>query len=358
MGGYVETTAMKLAKVNARWENMKGRIGEVIVESGLFEKALDVLEGAAIDLLRVLDPVAALMYEDKESLQKKLIKAKEDEWDLEKKINELEIKKDKTSALNLLKKTKLTAQIDSANKQLEKQLELEENITAELERRVKKVVPKDPSDRRKTPPISGAGIPEQTTPGIFGNILDPGRHQQLMDNLREQSSELQGLEDSWNNIGVAVNETANMMFDASMMLSDLIGDSIGGLFEALGAGELEGAFKDILGNFGQFIQDIGKMLVAYGSAMLAFSLLSKSPDPISAGLAIAAGLTAIAIGGAIKGAASKGNDALSGGGTGGYAGGTGTPTPQQLTVQIEGTLKGSDIAISSRRYNNNINSVT
>ena len=155
-------------------------------------------------------------------------------------------------------------------------------------------------------------------------------------------------------------EFQSIMGETMMQFSDLIADSLAQIFEGLGAGELDGVFKNILGQFGDFIANIGKMLVAYGAAMLAFSILSKNPDPVSAGLAIAAGLTAIAIGSAIKGAASKGLDSSSGGG--GYSRSAsssgGTATPQNLVVEVKGTLKGSDIAISSKRYSNNLNSVT
>jgi hypothetical protein len=101
-------------------------------------------------------------------------------------------------------------------------------------------------------------------------------------------------------------------------------------------------------------------MVAYGTTMLAFSVLSKSPDPISAGLAIAAGLTAIAIAGLIRGANSSAADGLSGGGSygGSYGSASGGQSVSPQSVQVYGVLKGKDIVIASRRYSDELKTAT
>lgn len=66
-------------------------------------------------------------------------------------------------------------------------------------------------------------------------------------------------------------------------------------------------FKTVLSTFGQFMVQMGGLLVAYGVAMKAFAIAAKNPtNPISAGVLIAAGAAMAAAGAAIVALSSAG----------------------------------------------------
>jgi len=85
--------------------------------------------------------------------------------------------------------------------------------------------------------------------------------------------------------------------DTFTSIGETIGQAIGG-----GADSVEINGRRMLAAFGGFLADIGKMAIAYGSFMLAMSLVEKLgwSNPAAAAGVIAAGVALVAIGGAIK----------------------------------------------------------
>jgi len=86
-----------------------------------------------------------------------------------------------------------------------------------------------------------------------------------------------------------------------------IADSLG---SSIVSGDFQGFFSSILTGFGNFAQNMGKMLIAYGISMDAFKKSFANPYA-----AIAAGAALVAIGAAIKGAANTASVGSSGGGS-------------------------------------------
>jgi hypothetical protein len=202
------------------------------------------------------------------------------------------------------------------------------------------------AERDKSPaiaPVSGGGVTGVSVGGGVDTMALMGAN--------IGASFMNGMDSYMNEAVFMVDNWTGTLQSAFMDMANVVTNSVEQIFEGIGSGNLEGVFNNILGGMGSFIANIGKMLVAYGAAMLAFSILSKSPDPISATAAIGAGLAAIAIGSLIKGAASKGVQALGGGGGGGgsYSSASKGIQTQTMTIQVEGILKGSDILISNRR---------
>jgi hypothetical protein len=106
--------------------------------------------------------------------------------------------------------------------------------------------------------------------------------------------------------------SAQFVADMNQMLGDFVADFVGAFAEGM-AGlmtsdiGLSEFFNHMLGMFGEFIVQFGKMLVGYG---IAFEAFQKAPGPLK----IIAGIALIGIGKAISNMAAKG---VSGGGGGG-----------------------------------------
>lgn len=113
------------------------------------------------------------------------------------------------------------------------------------------------------------------------------------------------------------NEFANLVVDFGVEVVDQFGQAIGTM---IADGKFPDDFgKNVLAIIGGFISQLGKMLIGLGVASEAFQLLLKSAftNPVSAGLAIAAGAALVLLGGAIQGAAKAGptGSSSSGGGS-------------------------------------------
>jgi|WetSurMetagenome_2_1015567.scaffolds.fasta_scaffold00157_46 hypothetical protein len=130
-------------------------------------------------------------------------------------------------------------------------------------------------------------------------------------------------------------------------VTSMISDAFIGVFEAIGSGSFQGFGDQLLQNFGSFIANFGKMLVAMGTSMLLAQTLLKAPSIPTAIAAIAAGGVAMAVGGMMMGMASRQSGNL--GGTGGSSGASNLQQ-QNMKVEVYGKIKGKDIVISSRRY--------
>jgi hypothetical protein len=92
------------------------------------------------------------------------------------------------------------------------------------------------------------------------------------------------------------------------VIMDFINNSIYALADSLGK-VLAGDTVDMVSVFGNLIADalqaIGKQLIAFATAWLFTFALMANPNPVSAGLALAAGIAAVAIGSLIKSSINK-----------------------------------------------------
>jgi hypothetical protein len=114
----------------------------------------------------------------------------------------------------------------------------------------------------------------------------------------------------WRQLG---EDLDNLIIDGILSIAD----EFGAAMEAIFAGDfnIEELGARLLKTIGGFLGEFGKMLIAYGIAQEAF-WTSLGLGPIGAGLAIAAGVALVAIGGAISGVGSrvsKGNLSTGGG---------------------------------------------
>jgi hypothetical protein len=125
--------------------------------------------------------------------------------------------------------------------------------------------------------------------------------------------------------------------------------------------------KQLLGQIGSLLSSLGKMLISLGIGSEAFQKLLGSglTNPVSAGLAIAAGAALVAIGAGIK---KKAQGAASGGGSTSAASGGGGSTSRtrgvgasaeamNIEVNLAGVLKGNDIKLSTDRTNYKNNAI-
>ena len=103
--------------------------------------------------------------------------------------------------------------------------------------------------------------------------------------------------------------TQNFKDNAKDMLEAFSSDVIGEFFQNIGAalvdGGLDTSFNAVIGQFGDFLAQMGKMMIAYGVAQLAL-FESFFEGPVGAIKLIAAGAALTVIGGAISALAAKG----------------------------------------------------
>lgn len=145
-----------------------------------------------------------------------------------------------------------------------------------------------------------------------------------------------------------VDDMKDILQDGVMAVGELAGQLMEGLGTALAGGDMKDIGRGLLESFAGFLQQFGTLLVAYGIARTAF-YKSLTSGAAGGGIAIAAGLAMLLAAGAVKGALSKGGGAMSGGGSSGSSGGGGI-TSQQMKVIVEGRIRGKDIWISNKRY--------
>jgi len=126
-----------------------------------------------------------------------------------------------------------------------------------------------------------------------------------------------------------VNGWAEMMDSVGDQLSNILVDSVASAFENLAAtgGSLKSAFKvltsGLLSGLGGMLIEFGRYVIVAGNLMARVKESLASMNPVAG---IAAGLAMIAIGGMLRGAASRSFSTPSGGGGGGGGYSAGMPT--------------------------------
>lgn len=384
-GGIIETTGVKIEQIKAKWQEVKLSFGENVLASESLKTSLnewviffDLMGDKALtfgekmkivfkkdyleyqersqafadtfkdydldNIIRAIDTLSKRT--DEESLRlMELAQARKAELDLQTQSVEAGVDEARTLA-------SIGKELDVLNQMLLKtditRTDVIKTIYDEIRalNAEKAAIEALNAERDKSPaiaPVSGGGVTGVSVGGGVDTMALMGAN--------IGASFMNGMDSYMNEAVFMVDNWTGTLQSAFMDMANVVTNSVEQIFEGIGSGNLEGVFNNILGGMGSFIANIGKMLVAYGAAMLAFSILSKSPDPISATAAIGAGLAAIAIGSLIKGAASRGVQALGSGGgySGGYSSASKGIQTQTMTIQVEGILKGSDILISNRR---------
>lgn len=141
----------------------------------------------------------------------------------------------------------------------------------------------------------------------------------------------------------AKDMSAQFVSDMNGMMEMFVEDFVGTFAEGIGrlmTGEIgmDQFFKSMLGMFGEFIVQMGKMVIAYGISM---SAVKKAfTNPIAA---VAAGIALVAIGSAISSLAAKGPGGGSSGSTAGMAGGTYGP---QSEYNAYGSYGGQQVLVA------------
>ena len=117
--------------------------------------------------------------------------------------------------------------------------------------------------------------------------------------------------------------------------------------------------QNVLSIIGNFISQLGKMLIGLGVASEAFQALLKSAftNPISAGLAIAAGAALVLLGGAISGFAKAGPTGSTTGSSTGFsvsshqysAASSYGSNSGNNEIKLSAVLKGDNIYLSNQR---------
>jgi len=132
--------------------------------------------------------------------------------------------------------------------------------------------------------------------------------------------------------------------DLNQMLEGMVVDTVSALAEMAGAwaagADMDGQFDVILGKFGDFAKQMGRLIMGYGIALKAMKKWDKP------GLMIAGGIALMVLGGAISHLANKGVEGSSGTGT---SSATGTALPQSQMIQVQGTISNDAIRISAGR---------
>ncbi len=397
-GGIIETTGVKIEQIKAKWQEVKLSFGENILASESLKTSLnewviffDLMGDKALtfgEKMKIVFKKDYLEYQERSQAFADTFK----DYDLEslltamdtlskrtdeesKKLMELALareeelalmdRKDKAAIVEIKTMESIDKEINTLRENLAKTSTARTDVITEIYAHIraleaeKAAVEALNAERDKSPQIKAVSGGMVTTANV--RTIEPPVDvvrplSELISTLAPMGEQagaafMNGMDSYMNEAVFMVDNWTGTLQSAFMDMADVVTNSVEQIFEGIGSGNLEGVFNNILGGMGSFIANIGKMLVAYGAAMLAFSILSKSPDPISATAAIGAGLAAIAIGSLIKGAASKGVQALGGGGGGGgsYSSASKGIQTQTMTIQVEGILKGSDILISNRR---------
>jgi len=171
---------------------------------------------------------------------------------------------------------------------------------------------------------------------------------------------IQMAEEQFASLGVEMENTSRYAVDLNDLLSSALNDAVQGFSDALqdmfdslyGLEEMDSGaiMAALLKPLADTAKQAGEILMATGIGMLLFSKALK--DPANAPLLIAAGAGLIAIGAAagarLSALADSGSSSGSTSTTSYSATGSGTSSAE-LTINVKGTIKGSDILISGSK---------
>lgn len=396
MGDVADTTATKFAKISAAWKNITEGAGGKIIGSGPFDTMVKFLEDVAkisqggsvgMFLTGVFSPVGRkAIIEEMDKSQTVIAEKTKELREAQTKAASLRAKNDARELEAQQKKSERRISIlAEAGKYeadlLAKQAELDEAIKTGGLVAINALIAKTQEEIEKTDEskigrlielyqelarlegrkgaIEALATPadklETKTPdkktggfNIVGEVIAPG-----MGDIQKAAV------DTTKNLLIETQKWSEMLYQFDDMTKDWAASVVESFAFALGSGQMDEFGKQFLAGMGDLLSQFGKMLIALALAEAAF--LESLVNPATWPVALAAGIAMVAIGGAIKGALSNAGSSMSGGGSAGGSYGSssaGNSSLQNLTIEIKGVLKGSDIAISSKRYSNSLNSVT
>lgn len=172
------------------------------------------------------------------------------------------------------------------------------------------------------------------------------------------------------NISMEYADLISIMEDFNNQIANIMmataANMIAGFAEAIGKGEgIEGAFKALISQMADGIQQMGKALIAYGVLMIAAQAALKNPFANVGGVgAIVAGGIAVAAGAALKSAINSSSGSISNGGgsqTGTRGGGRGSfyqdRQGKSIDVNVIGKVSGRDLqlVLANQSQNNSRN---
>ena len=177
---------------------------------------------------------------------------------------------------------------------------------------------------------------------------------ELLESMNKVQTDSSKWTDIWSSFSDSMDDAMESMNAA---ISDFVGGQLAGLFDAIGQ-EIAGGTKQIddwgknlLKSFGQFLSEMGGMVIAYGVAKMA---LLKNLHP---GIIIGAGIAMTIAGGMIKEKTKDVGSALDGSGGGG--GGGASPVTfnndfgaGQGMLTLNTVVYGNDIVLSNNRQHN------
>lgn len=159
--------------------------------------------------------------------------------------------------------------------------------------------------------------------------------------LSDNTSFFQGLEDKFETDFAAFKDRmTELNTELNSILEDTLTNAIAGIAEGLATDGLSGAFDNLKQVLGTGMQQIGKLMIAHGVAMLALRKSLESLNPVPA---LVAGAALVAIGAAISNSSSNLSNKMGGGGSSSRSSGTGS-FQGNLTgqsIQLSGELKAS-----------------
>ncbi len=222
---------------------------------------------------------------------------------------------------------------------------------------------------RDTPSFSGMGV------GTFdnrGGSMFSGMFLGMMDDMETPewaTNVANSISDRGGEIVKATNDVATLAGQAAQVASKYMTEAFSGIGEFLGdvlSGQANNIRMDgqkVLGAFGKFLGEMGKMAIAYGTFQMAMAIAgSGPPNPVSAGIIIAAGVGMVAVGKAISNkmkqapAASSGiSSGVGGGGSSSFRGSSSSAVSSgggggTYVFEIEGTKL---VGVLSRTLNRN-----
>ncbi|KKL93797.1 hypothetical protein LCGC14_1871090, partial [marine sediment metagenome] len=353
MGTVADTAMVAIVAAQATWDNFKAKTGGVILVKAArniddFRARMELLGNDGVGILTKLwvatsaemDAVIALAGEWRdynESIKKTKTVVEDIVWEYKEGIK---------SGIDWAEVNKtIFDQWVKENDIIKKQIELRNSLTEAIHANQQAALAGilEDSDKKQKKTRGTADFLGGFGDDITENIVDDPEVVALIANYGEITAATKKFTDEMNAM-------------LSGMTAQAVGGFIQSLSEGLAGGDLSGVedfFGLILKSFGNFVSQMGTMLIAYGIAMDAFKAAFTTP-----GAAIAAGVALVAIGGAMSGAAKRFN--AGGGGFGG--GGIGTGRIPSTTNAFGGTvnfqISGQNLAGVLERHDNRMDRFT
>src|SRR5574343_430229 len=354
MNDEAKSTLGILEQNRIAWDNLKESIGKAFVESKLFSDSVKEwqqwLNIISSDKISTWQKIMASFSGNYADYYDKLIK--EGEANDKRRDSYIEYissldKVGEKKKEEILTEDELAKIKDAAIKRLEKESD-EYNNQIELLQKI------DETKRKAISSITGKAVnPEDLKPSVssgevtgeFGSLFQKfGLSEEKESAIGFDTEAYQKKLEQFNQFK---EDMAMAVADFGVNVVEEFGSAIG---EFMATGDFPADFgKNILAIIGGFISQLGKMLIDFGIASEAFRPLIKSAftNPVSAGLAIAAGAALVMLGGALSSAAKAGpmGSSSSGGSVsaGGYSSASSPASSRDYQAKVVFELDGTKL---------------